>query len=70
MNATPTDGRDARPRSARRPVAVLIALFVGLGALGAAGGTALGAIGAASASTPFGDGHHHHGAERGPRVPR
>ena len=63
------DASDTRSRSARRPVAVLIALFVGLGALGAVGGTALGAVGAASASSPFGDGHHH-GAERGPRPPR
>jgi hypothetical protein len=56
--------------SARRPAAILIALFIGLGVLGAAGGTALGAVGAASAATPFGDGHHHHGDGRGPRGPR
>jgi len=64
-----TTSAPARPRTARRPVAVLVALFVGLGALGAAGGTALGAVGAASA-VPFGDGHHHDGAGRGPRMPR
>jgi hypothetical protein len=73
MNAstdTSTGTSNARPRSARRPVAVLIALFVGLGALGAAGGTALGAVGAASADAPSADRHHHHGAERGPRPVR
>lgn len=62
--------RPARPRAARRPIAVLVALFVGLGALGAAGGTALGAVGAASTSAPFGDGHHHGGAAPGPRMHR
>ncbi len=42
-----------------RPAAVLVAVFLGLGALGTAAGTALGAVGAASAA-PFG-GHRHDG---------
>jgi hypothetical protein len=48
------------PRRHRRPLAVLVAVFLGLGALGTAAGTALGAVGAASA-TPFAGGHHDHG---------
>ncbi len=43
-----------------RPAAVLVAVFLGLGALGTAAGTALGAVGAASAS-PFDGGHRHDG---------
>jgi hypothetical protein len=44
-------------RLLRRPAAVLVGVFLGLGVLGTATGTALGAVGAASA-TPF-DGHRH-----------
>jgi hypothetical protein len=50
------------PRTARRPIAVLIALFVGLDALGAVGG--------AAATTPFSHGHHDDGAGPGPRMRR
>ncbi len=46
-----------------RPAAVLVAVFLGLGALGTAAGTALGAVGAASAS-PFDGGHRHDGPWR------
>jgi hypothetical protein len=48
------------PRRLRRPLAVLVAMFLGLGALGTAAGTALGAVGAVSAM-PFAGGHHDHG---------
>jgi hypothetical protein len=52
---------------ARRPVAVLVALFLGLGAVGTAAGAALGAVGAASAGPQIG--HHHDGdARRPPRI--
>ena len=53
-------------RRLRRPLAVLVALFLGLGALGTAAGTALGAVGATSADAPSGSGHHHDD----PRLPR
>ena len=53
-------------RSLRRPLAVLVALFLGLGALDTAAGTALGAVGATSADVPAGPGHHHDD----PRLPR
>jgi hypothetical protein len=36
-----------------RPIAVLVAVFLGLGGLGAAAGAALGAVGGESASAPF-----------------
>jgi hypothetical protein len=54
---------------ARRPVAVLVALFLGLGAVGTAAGAALGAVGAASAGPHIG---HHHGddTQRPPRFGR
>ena len=52
-----------RPNRRRaRPAAVLVALFLGLGGLGAAAGTALGAV---SSGPPLGHGHHHDA----PRVP-
>jgi len=43
-------------RRLRRPLAVLVALFLGLGGLGTAAGAALGASGG-----PPGPGHHHAG---------
>jgi hypothetical protein len=49
-----------------RPIAVLVAVFLGLGGLGAAAGAALGAVGGESASAPFA-GHHHH--DDGPGFP-
>ena len=66
---TSATGR-ARPRTTRRPIALLIALFVGLGALGAAGGTALGAVGAASSTPGVDGGHGHHGGGPGFRPGR
>ena len=57
------------PRTrARRPVAVLVAAFLALGAVGAAAGTALGAVGAAS-DGPY-SAHHHRGDDDGQRFPR
>lgn len=53
-------------RRLRRPAAVLVALFLGLGGLGAAAGTALGAVGAADAGPRAGHGHLHDD----PRLPR
>jgi hypothetical protein len=52
----------APDRRRRRPAAVLVALFLGLGGLGAVAGTALGAV---SSGPPTGHGHHHDA----PRVP-
>jgi TRAP-type mannitol/chloroaromatic compound transport system permease large subunit len=49
----------------RRPLAVLVAVFLGLGAPGTAAGTALGAVGAVSAA-PFAGGHHDHDFDHGP----
>jgi len=48
----------ARGARARRPIAVLVAVFIGLGGLGAAAGAALGEIGAGH-STPHLERHHH-----------
>jgi hypothetical protein len=57
-------------RRARRPVAALLAVFLGLGAVGTAAGAALGAVGAASSGAPAGHGHHHVGpGPDGPRLP-
>jgi len=56
-------------QSLHRPLAVLVALFLGLGSLGTAAGAALGAVGAASADAPPGYGHHH-GDVDDPRLPR
>lgn len=58
----------ARARGVMRPIAVLIAVFIGLGGLGGAAGMALGAVGAASSTAHFGGGHHHEGAGPGPRM--
>jgi hypothetical protein len=49
--------------STRRAVAVLVALFVGLGGIGAATGMVLGGVGAAS-SAHEGGGHRHDGGVR------
>ena len=55
----------------RRPIAVLVALFLGLGAAGAATGAALGAVGSDSAGPHGGHGHHRDdGARRLPGVGR
>jgi hypothetical protein len=43
----------------------VLAVFLGLGALGTAAGTALGAVGAVSAA-PFAGGHHDHDFDHGP----
>lgn len=59
----------ARTKSfARRPVVLLVAAFLGLGAVGATAGAALGAVGAASAGPSAG--HDHHNDADGPRFPR
>jgi hypothetical protein len=51
------------PQRLRRPLAVLVAVFLGLGGLGTAAGMVLGAV---AAGPPAGPGHHHDA----PRVPR
>lgn len=55
-------------RRLRRPVTVLVALFLGLGVVGTAAGTALGAVGAASAT--HADGPRDHGPGHGFRPGR
>jgi hypothetical protein len=69
MAATP--GPATRLR-ARRPLALLVALFLGLGAVGTATGAALGAVGAASDGPQVGHGHHDgtDDAQRFPRIGR
>jgi hypothetical protein len=61
----PTAGA-SRALGAKRSIAVLVAVFLGLGGIGTAAGAALGGIGAAS-SAELGGGHHHHGPGSGPR---
>jgi hypothetical protein len=63
-----TTSASSMRRRARRPVAVLVAVFLGLGAVGTAAGAALGAVGAATADVPAGFGHHGH--DNGPHPPR
>ena len=46
-------------QSLHRPLAVLVALFLGLGAVGTAAGTALGAVAASAGGAPSVPGHHH-----------
>ena len=50
-------------RRLRRPLAMLVAVFLGLGGLGTAAGLALGAV---SVGAPSGHGHH----QGDPRLPR
>jgi hypothetical protein len=71
MSVTTAGPGAAWARFARRPVALLVAVFLGLGGFGAAAGAALGGIGAASSA----DGHHvhgpgHHDPELGPHPER
>jgi hypothetical protein len=57
------------PRTrARRPVAVIVAAFLALGAVGATAGAALGAVGGV-ADGPY-PAHHHRGDDDSQRFPR
>lgn len=57
------------PRSrARRPITVLVAAFLALGAVGATAGAALGAVGGA-ADGPYPAHHHHRGDDDAQRFP-
>jgi hypothetical protein len=64
-----TAGATSGTRRMGRPIAALVAVFVGLGGLGAAAGAALGAVG--GPATPHVAGPHHHGdVGPGPRPAR
>jgi len=66
MSAAATSGA---VRRTTRPIAALVAVFVGLGGLGAAAGATLGAVGG-PAAPHVGAAHHHGDVGRGPRPAR
>jgi hypothetical protein len=59
-------GRPRTARLLRRPVIVLTAAVIGLGAAGGLTGMALGGIGAASSDPGVSRWHHHHDRFDGP----